>query len=644
MDTKRNIIPVIGLMWILSITTPVSSIPYVQGWPTEVGAIRFSSPAVADIDGDGKRELAVAAWDDQLYLLSCGGGVLDGFPVNTWDTPGNGEESSPALADLDADGELDIVFLTNEGKLVALSARGKTLTGWPVELEGVPNRATPVVQNLTNYHGLEVVAAVETNTGIAVYVFHGDGTVVTGWPIKLEGAKSPYLAVGDFDGDNSAEITVAAGKKVYAFHYNGTPVNDWPVEISSGTVGPPVIADIEGNGNESIIFGTADGYLHAVDGKGRAQPGWPLKLCNNPITTAPALADVNGDGKTEVIFVVGEAYLTTCSVYALDARCRVIGGFPKIIHEPAAASPIAADVDSNGHADIIVATCNGKIWAIDGYGEVIQGFPITVTSGKITATPSVSDVDGDGTSDIIVATDAGSVEVINTGSPYNPDTCPWPTLGGDHWRSGKYHPRKSNTLNFEVRTKSNYVLVTWESTPSPERSGWRILRAFGEGGLPGEYIKLLGIDQELSGRYSYEDRDVESDEIYYYLIEEILTDGAVIRYGPGIVKSPRIKTSASPVTTILNAYPNPFSTTIKIPFRIGQDAGDTSYTVKVYDLSGKAVRTLTSNYATPGEYEVSWDAEDDGGNPVGDGVYVVRLSTEDKRVVFSKSIILTRNE
>lgn len=644
MDINLKTFSIVVLSWMLLATSSVTPAPYVQGWPVEVGTVRYSSPAVADIDGDGKREVAVAAWDDLLYLLSYDGKISDGFPVETWDTPGDGEESSPILADLDGDGELDAVFLTNEGKLTAFTSAGRTLTGWPVELEGVPNRVTPVVQNLTDYPGLEVIAAVETDTGITVYVFHGDGTVVTGWPIRLENTGSPYLAVGDFDGDNSAEITVAAGKKVYAFHYNGSPVDGWPVEIDTNTVAPPVIADIEGNGNESVIFGTADGYVYAEDGKGREQAGWPVKLCNNPITTAPALADVNGDGRVDIVFVAGEAHITSSSIWVLDARGRIINGFPTTLHEPIAASPIAADVDGNGYADIIVATCAGTIQAINGYGEIVQGFPINVTNGKITATPTATDIDGDGTLDIVVATDDGSVEAINIGSPYNAEACPWPTLGGDHWRSGKYHPRKNSTLNFEVRTKSDYILITWKKTPSPERSGWRVLRAVGENGLPGTYSKILEIDQELSGTYSYEDKDIESDEIYYYLIEEILTDGGVIKYGPAIIRAPRTKTSVLPETKILNAYPNPFSGAIKIPFRIGQDAGDTSYTVKVYDLSGKAIRTLASDYAIPGEYEVSWDAEDEVGNPVGDGVYVVRLSTEDKRIVFSKSIILTRNE
>jgi hypothetical protein len=644
MGIKLDTIPLAGLSWFLLTAVPVSSAPYVQGWPTEVGTVRYSSPAVADIDGDGKREVAVATWDDLLYLLSYDGKTLDGFPVNTWDTPGNGEESSPILADLDGNGELDVLFLTNEGKLIALTFSGKTLSGWPIELEGIPNRATPVVQNLTDYPGLEVIAAVENDTGVVVYVFHGDGTAVAGWPIRLKGMRSPYLAVGDFDGDNSAEITVVTGRKVYAFHYNGSPVDGWPVEIDTNTVAAPVIADIEGNGNESVIFGTADGYVYAMDGKGRDQAGWPVKLCNNPVTTAPALGDVNGDGRVEIVFVSGEAHITSSVVWVMDARGRIIKGFPATIQEPVAASPIAADVDGNGYADIIVATCAGTIQAINGYGEIVQGFPINVTSGKITATPTATDIDGDGTLDVVIATDDGSVETINIGSPYNAETCPWPTLGGDHWRSGKYHPRKNNTLNFEVRAKSDYILVTWEKAPSPERSGWRVLRAVGEGGLPAVYSKILETDQELSGIYSYEDRDIESDEIYYYLIEEILTDGGVIKYGPGIIRAPRTKASILPETKILNAYPNPFSGAIKIPFRIGQDAGDTRYTIKVYDLSGKAIRTLASDYAVPGEYEVSWDSEDEGGNPVGDGVYVVRLSTEDKRIVFSKSIILSRNE
>jgi hypothetical protein len=644
MVVKRNIRLIATLCAVLSSAVPAASLPYVSGWPVEVGAVHFSSPAVADIDGDGKREVAVVAWDDRLYLISSDGKTLDGFPVDTQTTAGGGEETSPVLADINCDGTLDVVFLTSEGKLIVLSSGGSVLPGWPKTLDGAADRSSPVVQNLTNYRGLEVIACVETASGVIVYAFHADGTPVDGWPIELEGARSPFISVGDFDGDNTADVVVSAGDMVYAFYYNGKQIDGWPVGTSSNKVGPPIIADVDGNGSETVFFGTSDGYAYAVDGRGRVRRGWPVKFCNSPIMTAPVPSDMDGDGAIEIVFVAGGTHLTSCTVFAVDARGFEVEGFPRILSESVAASPIAADVNGDGLAEVLVATSSGKIRAFDHSGELTRGFPIVVSGGKITATPTATDLDGDGEIDLVVATDGGTVEAISIGSPYNPDACPWPTYGGNHWRSGKYHTRKSTVFDFDVRAKSDFLLIVWESAPSSERTAWRVLRAPKDDGLPGIYVELTEITQEISGRYSYEDKDVEGDETYYYLIEEVLAGGSTVRYGPKIVTAPRTLPEPLSETKILNAYPNPFHSSINIPLQIGEDVGDANYTVKVFDLSGKIVRTLASGPAEPGKYDVTWDARDEGGNPVANGVYVVRLSTDDKRVVFSKSIILTSSE
>jgi hypothetical protein len=224
MGINRGIYFPTALCAILSSIAPAASAPYVAGWPAEVGAVHFSSPAVADIDGDGKREVAVASWDDRLYLLKSDGRVSEGFPVSTSRTTDEGEESSPVLADIDDDGVLDVIFLSNEGKLAAFSADGNHLAGWPKALDGTPDKASPVVQNLTSYRGLEVVAAVETTSGVTVYAFHGDGTPLKGWPIDLEGARSPSVSVGDFDGDNTFTLfIITAGKPTDGRSASGRP-------------------------------------------------------------------------------------------------------------------------------------------------------------------------------------------------------------------------------------------------------------------------------------------------------------------------------------------------------------------------------------------------------------------------------------
>ena len=91
-------------------------------------SIALSSPAVADMDGDGDLEIVVGAFDGHVYMWHHDGSLDSGFPVLLTDssvetctmgvcTPANEVAqivSSPAVGDLDLDGILDIVIGTNE--------------------------------------------------------------------------------------------------------------------------------------------------------------------------------------------------------------------------------------------------------------------------------------------------------------------------------------------------------------------------------------------------------------------------------------------------------------------------------------------------------------------------------------------------
>ncbi len=69
-------------------------------------------------------------------------------------------------------------------------------------------------------------------------------------------------------------------------------------------------------------------------------------------------------------------------------------------------------------------------------------------------------------------------------------------------------------------------------------------------------------------------------------------------------------------------YPNPFNPNTNISFQI-TDLGFVE--LKIYDVTGKLVRTLLSETKPPGSYEVQWDGKDHNGNEVGSGAYFYRL-------------------
>jgi hypothetical protein len=76
----------------------------------------------------------------------------------------------------------------------------------------------------------------------------------------------------------------------------------------------------------------------------------------------------------------------------------------------------------------------------------------------------------------------------------------------------------------------------------------------------------------------------------------------------------------------VNAGPNPANPIVKLLYVIPRNAGSQAVNLKIYDVSGRLVRTLVNGTQQPGPYPVVWDGRDDAGRGVGSGNYFARLN------------------
>ena len=83
--------------------------------------------------------------------------------------------------------------------------------------------------------------------------------------------------------------------------------------------------------------------------------------------------------------------------------------------------------------------------------------------------------------------------------------------------------------------------------------------------------------------------------------------------------------------------PNPFNPSTTIVFALPHD---THTSVRVFDASGRLVRTLVSRDMGPGEHRVHWDGLDSAGRNVPTGIYVYELSAGSDR--FTKKMLLIK--
>ena len=80
-----------------------------SGWPQYVEDDVICSPALVDLDGDGEVEIVTAVDGPELYAFHLDGSFYHHFPMHYGDFPFKG---SPAVVDLDGDGDLEIMIGT----------------------------------------------------------------------------------------------------------------------------------------------------------------------------------------------------------------------------------------------------------------------------------------------------------------------------------------------------------------------------------------------------------------------------------------------------------------------------------------------------------------------------------------------------
>jgi hypothetical protein len=120
------------------------------------------SPAIADLNADGQLEVALNDQNGGVHILNLDGQDLPGFPVQT----GAGIWASSSFADIDNDGWLDMVVANFAGNLYVITHTGALMNPFPISL-GMGSRSTATIANvdqdtyveiiLGNYNGLTAV-------------------------------------------------------------------------------------------------------------------------------------------------------------------------------------------------------------------------------------------------------------------------------------------------------------------------------------------------------------------------------------------------------------------------------------------------------------------------------------------------------
>jgi hypothetical protein len=430
------------------------------GWP-QSASYRFVAPSMAagDIDGDGDLELVATAGRYDRYNSYVYAWHHDGTPVTGWPKYVSGKRTSaPALADIDRDGDLEIVVGAYDKKVYAWHHNGNAASGWPQETGGEVF-ASPAVADLDGDGIIEIVAA---SLDEQVYVWHYDGTAVTGWPQAAGGGFLASPAVGDLDADGDLEIVAARRGAVYAWHHDGSAVAGWPISITSAVtvVSSVALGNITGSVHPEVLLGVGD-QVYAWHHDGSTVAGWP-QAASGAISSSVALGDLDGDADLEIL--VGSD-----QVHAWHHDGSTVAGWPVSVTQHTNSSPVLGDVTGDGNVDVVIGAGDEDehlyAWARDG--TPVSGWPrwVPARSGsgdhfQRLASPLLTDLDQDG--DVEVALGAESyVFVYDMPAAYSSADLEWPQFQHDRRLTGWYTSALPNMPPF-VRSVR---VIPWYVTP-----------------------------------------------------------------------------------------------------------------------------------------------------------------------------------
>ena len=431
-----------------------------------------SAPTLAYVDGDGDLDAVVGEFDGTLnYFFS---ELITVFPeVTGSNNPFNGIDvgldSTVTLADVDGDGDLDVVVGETNGTLNYYQNQGTATNPNYVELTDSNNPfngidvgrySTPDLADVDGDGDLDAV--VGELDGILNY-YQNQGTASNPNYVELTGSNNPFNGIdvgifstpdlGDVDGDGDLDAVVGESDGNLKYYQNqGTATNPNYVELTGsnnpfngidvGFYSAPTLGDIDGDGDLDVVVGESDGNLFYFQNQGTAtNPNYvELTGSNNPFNgldvgrySTPTFADVDGDGDLDAVVGENSGTLNYLQNPILGSYQEVTGSNNPFngIDVGTFSTPTFADVDGDGDLDAVVGENSGTLNYFQNNGSATNPNYVEVTGSNNPfngidvgsfSTPDLGDVDGDGDLDAVVGESNGNLKYYqNNGSATNPN-------------------------------------------------------------------------------------------------------------------------------------------------------------------------------------------------------------------------------
>ncbi|MHA2425276.1 MAG: outer membrane protein assembly factor BamB family protein, partial [Candidatus Thorarchaeota archaeon] len=371
-------------------------------WSYSLEHYRAEDPLVADLDGDSSPEVVAAissTQDQHLIVLDAESGGLKW----SYDLEG-AYATTPVLADVNNDSVIDILVGTSYyrgGFITTLDGFTGQLI-WRVEIP-IVEPSTLAIGDTDEDTGLELVIRGDRADALVLDAY--DGSVI--WYFTIDGSytPNPELLLVDITGNGKQDVVFWSWREKTIYILNGQ-TGDVLYTFQNYRVSHPMVAaDLDSDGNNEIIisdFFNGLRVLHPETGQflwerteGRGfYYGYGISL-----------GDVNGDSMIDVIFT------TRSTVIALDGISGDLHWRRRTAGYMANAASIG-DCTGDGKLEIVQCTSGGTVYILNGEtGDTI--IQRTMDYGTY-RNPYLWDIDQDGGLELIIATGQNSIVALDT--------------------------------------------------------------------------------------------------------------------------------------------------------------------------------------------------------------------------------------
>lgn len=598
------------------------------GFPVVMAGGGTMNACLSDIDGDEDMEIFVNVRSHPngfVYAFQGDGSVIEGWPADLDYVPG----ASISVADLDNDGNKEVIALSYNSIYVFDDA-GNTLPGWPFTEAGTTiSYSQPVLIDMDADGDLEILYGSCTDAGGKVFAFHHDGSQVTGWPQITTSWVFATVAFGDIDGDGELDVVVGdqtsssdAANYIYAWNMDGTAVPNFPAGPTFAIYTQCAIADLDGDDEVEIMIDDNRygwGY-EAYNHDGTHCEEWPL-ACGTAWSSVsmqmtPVIGDFNADGildiagaATDLVAWVVEAYVwDSGTAWNEELAYTVLDGY-NVRHDGVypAETQFVPLPPQNLELTIVDYNAINVTWEAPDV-IVPLGYNIYRDSEFVGSTTASDEL-----SFMIENLDTGSYE-IGVSAIYEDSESEIITENLD---INLYTPFISD---YEVLPIPQVNLI-WELTTTRALDHCTIYRD--------------GIEIGQSATFDYSDTEVENGVSYEYYVTAVYSGGFTSdpsnTITVDVTDSPNIETPVL-TTKLTGNYPNPFNPQTSFSFNL-KNSGKVS--LKIYNINGALVETIEAGNRSSGSNNIDWNAAGKAS-----GIYFAQLIVDGKTFNKTKCLLI----